>query len=125
MTCVLADDHPAVRAALRLQVERLPWIRVIDAVPDGATALEVIEQKQPHVAVLDVRMPGLTGFDVCERVRQRGLQTKVLLFSALAGQENEELGDRVGAAGFISKEEGFEALRRALEQLRDELEASS
>lgn len=120
LTCVLADDHDAVRGAVRAQLDRLDWITVVAEAIDGASAIEVIEATAPDVAIIDVRMPRGTGFDVCARVTKGSAATQVILYSALADPANRELALTSGARAFVSKQHGFGALRSALEAIRDD-----
>jgi DNA-binding NarL/FixJ family response regulator len=121
LTCVLADDHAAVRSAVRAQLDRLPWVEVGAEARSGEEALERILALEPDVAIVDVRMPGLSGIEVCSAVRRRGLATHVILYSALAAPENMRLGLEAGATAFVAKDMGFPALRIELERLQSEV----
>jgi two-component system response regulator MprA len=100
-TIVLAEDDPAVRAAVQRVLE-LEGYSVL-AVNDGAAALDAIISKPPHAAVLDVMMPFADGLTVCRELRHRGNRTPILLLTA-----RHEVGDRVagldaGADDYLAK----------------------
>jgi two-component system response regulator MprA len=100
-TIVLAEDDPAVRAAVQRVLE-LEGYTVL-AVNDGAAALDAIISKPPHAAVLDVMMPFADGLTVCRELRHRGNRTPILLLTA-----RHEVGDRVagldaGADDYLAK----------------------
>lgn len=118
LSCVLADDHDAVRMATRMQLDRLGWIEVVAEAHDGDAAFDAIVQARPDVAVVDVRMPGRTGFEVCEGLAALDVPTRVVLFTALANEENTQLAARVGAVALVAKDGGFLPLRAALEGIR-------
>ncbi len=118
LTCVLADDHDGVRGAVRAQLERLDWLEVLAEAPDGASAVELIDELRPDVAIVDVRMPSNTGFDVCSSLVAREVPTKVMLYSALAESSSIEEGLRRGACAVVAKQDGFSALRVELEAVR-------
>jgi hypothetical protein len=65
---LIADDVPAMRAALRglLEDNGLP---VIGEAADGLQAVTMAEQLQPDVVVMDVRMPGLDGLQAVSQSR--------------------------------------------------------
>ena len=65
ITCVVADDHPAMLAALAEILER-NGIGVLGRAPDGEEALAQIEALQAAVALVDIRMPRLSGIEVAE-----------------------------------------------------------
>ena len=100
-TIVLAEDDPAVRAAVQRVLE-LEGYTVL-AVNDGTAALDAIISKPPHAAVLDVMMPYADGLTVCRELRHRGNRTPILLLTA-----RHEVGDRVagldaGADDYLAK----------------------
>ena len=100
-TIVLAEDDPAVRAAVQRVLE-LEGYTVL-AVNDGTAALDAIISKPPHAAVLDVMMPFADGLTVCRELRHRGNRTPILLLTA-----RHEVGDRVagldaGADDYLAK----------------------
>jgi chemotaxis response regulator CheB len=61
---LIADDAPAMRAALRglLEDNGLP---VIGEAADGLQAVTMAADLQPDIVVMDVRMPGLDGLTAC------------------------------------------------------------
>ena len=63
---------------------------------DGASALAKVREAPPDLILLDVRLPGeLSGLDVAARLRRDGLETPIVVLSAVP---REELGPAVDAA---------------------------
>ena len=72
-TVVLADDHAAIRAGVRLILETAqPPIRVVGEASTAQDALEIAARARPDVVLLDVRMPGASGLTVIEALRGTG-----------------------------------------------------
>ncbi len=111
---LLADDDALVRAALRLLVDRLPDFEVVAEAADGREALECLRQHQPEIALMDIAMPHLDGLNATARVAAVAPQTKVIILSALAGQETVLQALQAGAAGYLLKNAGPVELERAL-----------
>ncbi len=109
VTCVVADDHPAIVAAVSALLEE-HGIRVVARARDGAEALAAIEAHGPSLAVLDLRMPRLNGIEVVRRIRTA---TAVVLYAERA--ERGLLMDAVdaGARGYVLKESPLDDLVRA------------
>ncbi|HEY6032022.1 MAG TPA: response regulator, partial [Gaiellaceae bacterium] len=56
VTCLVADDHPAVLEAVAGYLEAA-GIRVAARALDGEEALAKIESTRPRIALVDLRMP--------------------------------------------------------------------
>ena len=54
----------------------------VDAVYDGADALYYAEHEQYDGIILDVMMPKMSGLEVLTALRQKGINTPVLLLTA-------------------------------------------
>lgn len=81
--CVIAEDEPLLRRALREQLEQAwPALAIVAECEDGAEALEAIAEHQPDVAFLDIRMPGLTGLEVAAGATEASPGTQVVFVTA-------------------------------------------
>lgn len=116
LTCVLADDHPAMLGALARILER-EGCEVVGRADDGETALALIRELRPAIAVLDLRMPRLSGIEVTRRAAAEVPETAVVLYTGHG--EPSELTDALaaGARGFLLKEAPLAGLARALRQI--------
>ena len=54
----------------------------VEAATDGETGLTRATAEPFDLIVLDGMLPGRDGFDVCRSVRQRGVQTPILMLTA-------------------------------------------
>jgi DNA-binding response OmpR family regulator len=98
---VVADDDEDILALLAFRLEREGY----DVLParDGAHALALTRERHPAVAVLDVAMPGLDGLEVARAIRADGLDTRVVLLTARAAEQDVRRGLAAGADGYITK----------------------
>jgi DNA-binding NarL/FixJ family response regulator len=94
---VLADDHLPYRDGLAEAIMREPRLELLEAVADGAVAVEAIRRHEPEVALLDVRMPGIDGLEAARRLRAH--RTTVVL---LTGSSPAALGGAASAAAWSS-----------------------
>jgi DNA-binding NarL/FixJ family response regulator len=113
VSCVVADDHPAVVEAIAA-VLRSEGIDVVALAPDGAAALKAIEEFRPATAVLDLVMPELGGIEVARIASQSFPETATILYTE--HNEAELLVEAVdaGARGFVLKETSLTELVRAV-----------
>ena len=113
-TCLVADDHPAMVAAV-CDIVGTHGVTVVGRAADGIEALAKIEARQPDTALVDLRMPGLNGIEVAADAKAVAPDTAVVLYSAYGeGAVLTEAMD-AGAAGFVLKEAPLEDLVRAIE----------
>lgn len=83
VTCLVADDHPAVLGAVSAVLED-SGIEVVARAREGAEALELIRTLKPQVALLDVRMPRMSGIEVTRESLRTTPETGILLYTGYA-----------------------------------------
>lgn len=114
VTCLVADDHPAVLAAVCAVFED-SGIEVVARARDGAEALELIQTQKPQVALLDVRMPRMSGIEIARESLRTTPETGILLYTGFAERALMIEALDAGARGFVLKEAPLPDLVRAVE----------
>ncbi len=100
-TVLLADDHGAIRAGLRIMLEA-HGIRVVGEAADGDVAVRNAAALRPDVVLMDLRMPGRDGVSATREIVDRGLGDVLVLTSF--DEDELVLGAiRAGAVGFLLK----------------------
>ncbi len=99
---LLADDHAAIRAGLRLMLEQAPDIVVVGEAADGAVATRQATALRPDVVLMDIRMPGTDGIAATRAITSAGL-ADVLILTTFDIDEYVFGALRAGAAGFLLK----------------------
>jgi two-component system nitrogen regulation response regulator NtrX len=79
----------------------------------GEAALQTIEHDRVDCVILDLEMPGMDGFEVLRRLKHRGIDLPVIVYTGTGDYDRCIQAVRLGAAGFIDKAEPME--RVALE----------
>ena len=101
---VVADDHPTFRRGLRELLDLEPDFLVVAECGDGESALTAIERTRPAVALLDVDMPGKDGFAVVRALRERGLDTAVILLTMHGREDLLREAFALGVKGYVVKD---------------------
>lgn len=115
---VIADDHPAFRAGLRLLLQD-SGLDVVAEAADGLSAVDAVVEHRPDVALLDLQMPGLTGVEATRRLQEVAPGTKVLVLTMIEADETVLAAIRAGARGYLLKGAGQEEIERAVRAVAD------
>ncbi|QYM64424.1 response regulator transcription factor [Microbacterium sp. Se5.02b] len=100
-TVLLADDHSAIRAGLRIMLEA-HGITVVGEAADGDVAVRNAAALRPDVVLMDLRMPDRDGVSATREIVDRGLGDVLVLTSF--DEDELVLGAiRAGAVGFLLK----------------------
>lgn len=111
---VVEDDRTVGRFLQRgLEEHRC----VVDLVADGPQALERGGQDTYDVIVLDLRLPGMPGMEVLRTLRDRGVETPVLVLTAQDALESKVQALRIGADDYVTKPFALEELLARVEAL--------
>jgi DNA-binding NarL/FixJ family response regulator len=111
---LLADDQELVRSGFRLILDLADGIEVVGEAADGREAVRLAKELQPDVVLMDVRMPELDGIEATRRLRQAGVEARVLVLTTFDLDEYVYAAVRAGASGFLLKDAPREQLVNAV-----------
>jgi two-component system alkaline phosphatase synthesis response regulator PhoP len=98
---LLVEDEPGLVLTLTDRLAGEGY--TVEAVSDGETALERADDGSFDLIILDVMLPGKNGFDVCRDLRQKGVQTPVLMLTARSQVVDKVVGLKLGADDYLTK----------------------
>jgi two-component system alkaline phosphatase synthesis response regulator PhoP len=75
----------------------------VDVAPDGEAGLAKATAGAFDLVLLDVMLPRKTGFDVCRELRQRGVDSAVLMLTAKTQVVDRVVGLKLGADDYLTK----------------------
>jgi DNA-binding NarL/FixJ family response regulator len=107
---VLVDDHPVVRAGMRLVLDGAGDVVVVGEGASGADALRLVAEHRPNVLVLDVNLPDVSGVEVTRRLRERGRAPAILVLTVHDDRATIFRLLKAGANGYVLKDEALESL---------------
>jgi len=70
---------------------------------DGLAGLEAIQRSSPQLIVLDLMLPGKNGFQICKEIRDRGLNTPIIMLTARSQETDKVRGLELGADDYVTK----------------------
>ena len=99
---VIADDHAAIRAGLRLMLDGVNDIEVVGEAVDGDDAVRLVTELHPDVVLMDIRMPGTDGIAATALIGATH-DANVLILTTFDIDDYLFAALRAGAAGFMLK----------------------
>jgi heavy metal response regulator len=109
MRVLVVEDERKVASFIRQGLEEEGY--AVEVAEDGASALDlVLEGAAYDLVVLDVMLPRRDGFGVVRAMRQRGVQTPVLLLTARDTVTDRVTGLDLGADDYLTKPFAFDEL---------------
>ena len=115
MKVLVVEDDRTVGRFLQRGLEEHRY--VVDLVADGPEALGRGGQDTYDVIVLDLRLPGMSGMEVLRTLRDRGVETPVLVLTAQDAIESKVQALRIGADDYVTKPFALEELLARVEAL--------
>jgi DNA-binding NarL/FixJ family response regulator len=109
---LLADDHAIVAEGLRLLLK--DHCDLVAIVGDGPSLVAAAVEHRPDVIVADISMPGFDGLQAVRRLRELGIDSKVIMLTMFADAEVAEEAIASGANGYVVKHSAGEELMKAI-----------
>ena len=101
MKILIAEDDVSLRRVLTAMLQKNNYC--VDAVDNGADALEYLRSGIYDGAILDVMMPALDGVQVIAAARREHIATPVLLLTAKSEIDDKICGLDAGANDYVTK----------------------
>lgn len=114
ISLLLADDHSLLRQGLKQLLELNEGIQVIEQASNGEEAIEKSIKYKPDVILLDINMPKINGIEVLRRLKDIGLESKIIMLTIHDEKEYLLETVKVGADGYVLKDSDSETLIDAI-----------
>ena len=111
---LIADDHYVVRMGLIAMVNLEPDMEIVAEATDGNQACALFKRWNPDLTLLDVRMPVKNGIEAAIEIRKENKDARILMLTALDGDEDIHKAIEAGAAGYVFKDSTDEKLLPAI-----------
>lgn len=98
---LIVDDEQSIVTLLQYNIEKSGF--KTDVAFDGIDGLEKASTGEYDIIVLDLMLPGMEGTDVCKMLRQRQIETPILMLTAKDDEFDKVLGLELGADDYLTK----------------------
>jgi DNA-binding NarL/FixJ family response regulator len=111
---LVVDDQSMVRAGFRMLLAGEPDIEVVAEAGNGLEAVASAARLRPDVVLMDIRMPELDGLEATRRILAADDASRVLILTTFDLDDYVYEALRIGASGFVLKDEPPERLISAI-----------
>jgi DNA-binding response OmpR family regulator len=108
MKILIVDDDHCISEVLVLALTQCNY--VVDTAPDAETGWDLIQQYPYNLIILDIILPRSNGLTLCQRVRQSGYSTPILLLTGRGSGSEKVQGLNGGADDYVVKPFDLEEL---------------
>jgi CheY-like chemotaxis protein len=98
---LITDDTPANRQLAGLVLRKAGL--TVDEAENGAIAVEKASTGSYSLMLMDMQMPVMDGFTATRTLRERGLKTPILAFTANVMEQDRQRCVAAGCTGFLTK----------------------
>lgn len=105
MRLLVVEDDPKIRSFLENGLRQEGY--AVDAAADGVEGLHLGASGRYDAAIIDIMLPGLDGLALIERLREKRIDTPVLILSAKREVDDRVKGLQVGGDDYMVKPFSF------------------
>lgn len=115
MTILIVEDNMQIMQFVKRGLEAECYLT--ETVNTGRLALQSAGQGEYELVLLDLMLPDLNGQEVCLQLRQLGVNTPILMLTAMDSLEDKVTGLRMGADDYLTKPFAFDELIARIQAL--------
>lgn len=116
-TILIVDDHPIVRKGLAQLINQEQDLLVCGEAENAHDALEFLKKTIPDLAIIDISLQGVDGIELIKKIKERYEGIPLLVVSMHDESLFAERALRVGARGYIMKQEAIEKMMDAIRKV--------
>lgn len=113
----IVDDHPIVRKGLAQLINQEPDMVICGEAENAQNALELLKKIRPDLAIVDISLQGIDGIELIKKIKVRDANLPILVVSMHDESLFAERALRVGAKGYIMKQEAIEKMMEAIRRV--------
>jgi DNA-binding NarL/FixJ family response regulator len=113
---LLVDDHPVLRKGLVRLIDARDEFEVCGEASTAAEAMSLVPRLSPDLVIVDISLPGTSGIDLTKAIRAEFPKLPVLILSMHEEALYATRALRVGASGYIGKQDAIDNIEVALQE---------
>lgn len=113
---LIADDSEVTRFGIRVALER-EGFEICGEAADARVAVELALAEKPDICILDVVMPEGGGIRAVREIARKLPEAKIVMLTGSEAGEDVRDALRLGAAGYVLKDENLRQVTKAVRDL--------
>ncbi|MCM8800569.1 MAG: response regulator transcription factor [Candidatus Omnitrophica bacterium] len=118
---LIIEDEPAILLGLK---DELSKDFIVFEATNGKTGLELALRQEPHLILLDIILPDIDGFKICQQIKEKGVDSSIIILTARNQIVDKVKGLELGADDYITKPFSLEELKARIKAVLRRKEAS-
>ncbi|MEI6145596.1 MAG: response regulator transcription factor [Methylococcales bacterium] len=111
----IADDHDIIRYAIKLLLEKNPVLSVVADTNELAKIVEMCRANKPDLLLLDINFENGDSLNILKQLKKEDRHLKILVYSAHEEMKYAFRALKLGASGYLTKQQAVESLPEAIE----------
>lgn len=117
MKILLIDDHKLIKLGIKVLLEDNEEFSVIDDCASKKEFLEKISNYSYDLFICDISLPDGSGYDILEIIKEKKLNTKVIILSMHEDKSYMKKAFKLGASGYVTKSTAHEEILHAIDKV--------
>src|SRR5580692_987161 len=98
---LIIEDEPGLVTTLRDRLRKQGYL--VSSAGDGESGLQLAIREPADLILLDLMLPGQNGLAVCEKLREAGSTTPILMLTARRQTKDKVAGLKAGGDDYLTK----------------------
>jgi DNA-binding response OmpR family regulator len=98
---LIIEDEPDLVKGLKLNLSDEGYD--VDWAVNGVEGLRKAIDEAPDLIILDIMLPEMDGLEVCRKLRQKNIETPIIMLTAKGGEIDKVVGLEIGADDYMTK----------------------
>ncbi|WP_153721473.1 response regulator transcription factor [Sporosarcina cascadiensis] len=98
---LIVEDEQSIQKLLEFTLMQANYETAI--AQDGEQALKMVMEESPDLIILDLMLPKIDGMDVCRQLRNRDIDTPIIMLTAKGEEMDKIIGLEMGADDYMTK----------------------
>ena len=117
MKILLIDDHKLIKLGIKVLLEDNEEFSVIGDCASKKEFLEKISNDSYDLFICDISLPDGSGYDILEIIKEKKLNTKVIILSMHEDRSYMKKAFKLGASGYVTKSKAHEEILQAIDKV--------